>query len=88
MGGGRYQRRGELLPGSRRILTASLWRSARHRARPLRFGSKIAVTVALFALALNWLELVLAPTILAYIATLLVYFAALGWPRLSGTNDG
>lgn len=49
---------------------------------------KIAAMVALLTLALKWLNLAMVPTLIGFIATLFVYFAALLWPPLSGTNDG
>ncbi len=55
-------------------------------ARALYLGEvvKIAVIVALFALALTWLELQFLPTIITFIATLGVFFAALLWDARSG----
>ena len=55
-------------------------------ARAMYLGEvvKIGVVVALFALALNWMELRFLPTILTFIATLGVYFAALLWDARSG----
>ncbi len=55
-------------------------------ARALYLGEvvKIAVIVALFALALTWLELEFLPTIVTFIATLGVFFAALLWDARSG----
>jgi F0F1-type ATP synthase assembly protein I len=49
---------------------------------------KIAVIVALFALALNWLELAGGPMMTAFASTLMVYFLALLWSPLSGNKDG
>ena len=59
---------------------------AARAARALYLGEmvKIAVVVALFALALNWLELQFLPTITTFIATLGVFFAALLWDARSG----
>lgn len=54
------------------------------RALYLGEGVKIAVVVALFALALTWLELQFLATILTFIATLGVFFAALLWDARSG----
>lgn len=51
---------------------------------------KILVVVALLALALNWLTLSPAPLFVAFIATLMVYFAALlvTAGRGTGHNNG
>ena len=59
---------------------------AARAARALYLGEvvKIVVIAVLFALALNWMALQFLPTILTFIATLGVYFAALLWDARSG----
>jgi ATP synthase protein I len=69
--------------------------SPRHSGDPKRIARafytaevvKVAAVVALFSLALRWLELALAPMIIGFAATLLVYFVALLLP-VSETKDG
>jgi len=50
--------------------------------------AKIGIIVALFALALKWLDLAQAPMMLAFVSTLFVYLLALLWAPLSGNKDG
>lgn len=45
---------------------------------------KIAVIVALFALALHWLDLAGGPMMVGFASTVLAYFLALLWSPLSG----
>lgn len=49
---------------------------------------KIAIIVALFSLALKWLDPAGGPMLTAFAATLCVYFMALLWSPLSDNKDG
>ena len=58
------------------------------RAFYLAEVAKIGIIVALFVLALKWLDLAQAPMMLAFVSTLFVYLLALLWAPLSGNKDG